>query len=75
MELIGIVVLVIIVIGLIIYNISIHKKVQTYNNINQKINSLNVLQDFMNTVGENNSVNEKQMVGTRFLTDVLGSYR
>ena len=59
MELIGIVVLVIIVIGLIIYNISIHKKVQTYNNINQKINSLNVLQDFMNTVGESNSVNEK----------------
>ena len=59
MELIGIIVLVFIVIALVIYNISIHKKVQTYSNINQKINSLNVLQDFMNAVGENNLVAEK----------------
>lgn len=41
------------------YNISIHKKVQTFSNINQKINSLNVLQDFMNAIGENNSVDDK----------------
>ena len=27
---------------------SIHKKIQTFKNINQKITSLNVLQDFMN---------------------------
>lgn len=59
MELIGIIILVFIVIALVIYNISIHRKVQTYNNISQKINSLNVLQDFMNSIGENNSVDEK----------------
>ncbi|MBR6033282.1 MAG: diguanylate cyclase [Clostridia bacterium] len=59
MELIGIIILVFIVIALVIYNISIHKKVQTFNNISQKINSLNVLQDFMNAIGENNSVDEK----------------
>lgn len=67
MELIGIIVLVLIVIGLIIYNISIHKKVQTYSNINQKINSLNVLQDFMDAIGENNSVDEK----LRNINDIL----
>ena len=59
MELIGIVILVFIVIALLFYNISIHKKVQTFSNISQKINSLNVLQDFMNAIGENNTVDEK----------------
>ena len=59
MELVGIFILVFIVIALVIYNISIHQKVQTYSNISQKINSLNVLQDFMNSIGENNSVDEK----------------
>ena len=38
---------------------SIHKKVEKFNNINQQINSLNVLQDFMNTLSEVSSVNEK----------------
>ena len=54
-----IIVLVLIVIILVVYNISIHKKIQTFNNINQKITSLNVLQDFMNTIGEYSSVDEK----------------
>lgn len=67
MELIGIIVLVFIVLALLFYNISIHKKVQTYSNINQKINSLNVLQDFMNAIGENNSVDEK----LRNINDIL----
>lgn len=67
MELIGIIVLVFIVIVLILYNISIHKKVQTFSSISQKINSLNVLQDFMNAVGENNSVEEK----LRNINDIL----
>lgn len=56
---IGIVILVFIVIALLFYNISLHKKVQKFSNVSQKINSLNVLQDFMNAIGENNSVNEK----------------
>ena len=54
-----IIVLVFAVVALIIYNMSIHKKIQTFNNINQKITSLNVLQDFMNTIGECSSVDEK----------------
>ena len=54
-----VVVLVIIVIGLVIYNLNIHKKIQTFNNINQRINNLSIVQDFMNTVGERLSVEEK----------------
>ena len=54
-----VVVLVIIVIGLIIYNLSIHRKIQTFNNINQRINNLSIVQDFMNTIGEYSSVDQK----------------
>ena len=54
-----VVILVAIIIGLLLYNLSIHKKIQTFNNINQRINSLNVLQDFMNTIGEYSSVDDK----------------
>lgn len=51
--------LVCIIIALIIYNIVIYKKVENFKTINQKITSLNVLQDFMNTIGEYSSVEEK----------------
>ncbi len=51
--------LVVIIIALMIYNIIIYKRVQNFNNINQKITGLNVLQDFMNTIGEYTSVDEK----------------
>ena len=54
-----VVVLVLIVIGLIIYNLSIHKKIQTFNNINQRINNLSIVQDFMSAVGERLSVDQK----------------
>ncbi len=54
-----IIVLVFAVVILVIYNMSIHKKIQTFNNINQKITSLNVLQDFMNTIGEYSNVDDK----------------
>jgi diguanylate cyclase (GGDEF)-like protein len=54
-----IIVLVIAVIILVAYNMSIHKKIQKFNNINQRITNLNVLQDFMNTVGECSTVDEK----------------
>ena len=57
---IGVVVLlIIIIIVLVVYNISIHKKIENFSNINQKITSLNVLQDFMNTISESSSVDEK----------------
>ena len=57
--LVAIVILVILIAILMIYNMSIHKKLQTFNNINQKINGLNVLQDFMETIGEDASVDDK----------------
>ena len=52
-------VLVIIVLTLIIYNYSVHKKIETYSNLNQRITSLNVLQEFMKTLGENSTIQEK----------------
>ena len=54
-----IIILVFAVVILVVYNMSIHKKIQTFNNINQKINSLNVLQDFMSTIGEYSNVDDK----------------
>ena len=54
-----VIILVGIVIGLIIYNLNIHKKIQTFNNINQRINNLAIVQDFMSTVGERISVDDK----------------
>lgn len=51
--------LVVIVIALMVYNIIVYKRIQNFNSINQKITGLNVLQDFMNTIGEYSSVDEK----------------
>ena len=54
-----VIVLVLIVIGLIAYNITIHKKIQKFKNMNQKITNLNVVQDFMNAIGETSTVEDK----------------
>ncbi len=54
-----VIILVCIVIGLIIYNVSIHKKIQKFKNLNQRINNLSVVQDFMNAIGETSSVEQK----------------
>ena len=54
-----VVVLVFIIVLLVLYNMSVHKKIEAFQNLNQKITSLNVLQDFMNTLGETTSVDEK----------------
>ena len=59
MEIVAIIILIFIIIGLMLYNMSIHKKVVAFNNINQQITSLNVMQDFMNTLSETTSTNEK----------------
>ena len=48
-----------IIISLIVYNIVVYKRIQNFNNINQRITGLNVLQDFMNTIGEYSTVDEK----------------
>jgi len=54
-----IVILGIIIILLMIYNNSIHKKIRNFNNLNQKITGLNVLQDFMDTLSDYSTVEEK----------------
>lgn len=42
-----------------LYNMSIHKKIENFNNLNQKITNLNILQDFMDTISKSASVDEK----------------
>lgn len=54
-----VVILVAIIIVLLIYNITIHKKIQQFNNLSRQANNLKVLQDFLSTVGECSSVDEK----------------
>jgi len=52
--------LLVITIGiLIMYNMSLNKKIKEYSITNQKINNLNVLQDFIDTIGEDSSTDEK----------------
>ena len=52
-------ILVVIVVILIIYNVKINQKIQKFKNINQKITSLQVVQDFISAIGETSSVDEK----------------
>lgn len=52
-------ILVAIIIILLIYNITIHKKIQQFNNLSRQANNLRVLQDFLSTIGECSSVDEK----------------
>ena len=52
-------ILVAIIIVLLIYNITIHKKIQQFNNLSRQANNLRVLQDFLSTIGECSSVDEK----------------
>lgn len=54
-----VVILVLIVLGLVMYNITIHKKIQKFKNMNQKITNLYVVQDFMNAIGETSTVEQK----------------
>ena len=52
-------ILVAIIIGLIIYNIKLNQRIQQFNSLNRQVNNLKVLQDFLSTVGECSSVDEK----------------
>ena len=54
-----VVILVLIVLGLVAYNVTIHKKIQKFKNMNQKITNLYVVQDFINAIGETSSVEQK----------------
>lgn len=55
----AIIILIFTIVILIFYNIHIQKKIEAYNNINDRINNLSVLQDFMKVAGEEESVDEK----------------
>ena len=59
MVIVIIVVLLIAIAVLFAYNVHIQKKIEAFNNINQQINSLSVLQDFMKIAGEEDSVDAK----------------
>ena len=44
---------------LIVYNVHIQKKIESFKNINQKISNLSVLQDFMTIAGQEETVDQK----------------
>lgn len=54
-----ILILVVIIILLMLYNMSIHKKIENFNNLNQKVINLNILQDFMDAISKTAKVEEK----------------
>lgn len=62
-----IILLVVIIVFLMLYNMSVHKKIDTFSNLNQKIVSLNVLQEFMDTISEEKTPDEK----IRKINDIL----
>lgn len=55
----AIILLIFAIIVLVIYNLRIHKKIQYFSNINDRLASLNVLQDFLDTIGKDSSVQNK----------------
>ena len=57
--LIVVIILVFVIALLTIYNMSIHKKIQDLQNMNQKIANLTIVQDFMNIAGSGLSVDDK----------------
>lgn len=62
-----IMVLVVVVICLIIYNLTIYRKVKGLSNTNEKIANLRVLQDFMDTIGKDSSAENK----IKIINDIL----
>lgn len=67
--LIAIIILVFIIVGLIIYNLNIYKKIKYFSNINDRLTNLNVLQDFLDTIGKDSSVDNKLEVINNILID------
>ena len=58
-EVVLVILLAVILVALIVYNLSLSKKINKFNSINETIKGLNIVQDFMNTMGETTSVDEK----------------
>ena len=51
--------LVVIIVLLTIYNMSVYKKLDTFSNLNQKVVSLSILQEFMDTISKETAADEK----------------
>lgn len=54
-----IIVLVFIIAVLTLYNMSIHRKIQDFQNLHQKVTNLNIIQDFINIAGSDIPVDNK----------------
>ncbi len=54
-----VIVLVLIIAVLAIYNLSINRKIQDLKNINEKVTNLNIIQDFINIIGNDMTVDNK----------------
>ena len=54
-----IIILVFIIALLTIYNMSIHRKIQDFKNLHQKVTNLNIIQDFINIAGNEMNVDNK----------------
>ncbi len=52
-------ILAVVAVVLVIYNMKLHKRVERVSNIKQKITNLSVVQDFMTTIGEDKTVDQK----------------
>lgn len=59
MIIVVILILVAIIVLLMVYNMSIHKKITSFQNLNQKVTNLNILQEFMDTISKTSTVDEK----------------
>lgn len=59
MVILVIIILLLVIVVLVTYNIQIQKKIEAYNNINQQINNLSVLQEFMKVAGQEETVEDK----------------
>ena len=56
---VGLVSLIVVILVLLFYNITLHKKLQKFKDIKQRVTNLNVVQDFMSTIGEDLTVDQK----------------
>ena len=59
MQAIVIIILMVVVVVLIIFNLKLNVRIKNLKNLDQKLNGLNVLQDFMATAGDSLSVQDK----------------
>ena len=64
-----VILLVVVILALVFYNLSISKKIKTFRNINDKITNLNVLQDFLDTIGKDTPVDDKLQVINEILIE------